>query len=106
MIHFPKKWLWSELRESWRFPAARYLDSMLAQVHQYHDIKISMADTKSTPVMVRLSPEQIRQIDEWRRLQSDLPTRPEAVRRLAEIGLTMEAKTKKRGTTRGRRKVD
>ena len=35
----------------------------------------------------RLSDEFIAAIDEWRRKQSDLPTRSEAIRRLVEIGL-------------------
>ncbi|MHC2619419.1 hypothetical protein ACVIW2_001451 [Bradyrhizobium huanghuaihaiense] len=35
----------------------------------------------------RWSPEAIAAIDDWRRNQSDLPGRPEAIRRLVEIGL-------------------
>lgn len=37
--------------------------------------------------MVRVQPELAKQIDDWRRRQADLPGRPEAIRRLAEIGL-------------------
>jgi hypothetical protein len=29
----------------------------------------------------------IKAIDDWRRTQSDLPNRPEAIRRLVELGL-------------------
>ena len=54
---------------------------------QYQNIKVSMADSKTTPVMVRFPREQLDLIDAWRRLQADLPTRPEAVRRLTEKGL-------------------
>lgn len=36
---------------------------------------------------VRLHPPDIEAIDEWRRTQSDLPSRPEAIRRLVELGL-------------------
>lgn len=46
-----------------------------------------MAKDISTPVMVRLSPDQIKSLDDWRRKQEDLPGRPEAIRRLVEIGL-------------------
>ena len=46
---------------------------------------------------MRLELEMIELIDDWRRRQSDLPTRAEAMRRLVERGLS--AKTKpRRGT--------
>jgi hypothetical protein len=35
----------------------------------------------------RWSTEAIREIDDWRRKQDDLPNRPEAIRRLVELGL-------------------
>lgn len=41
-----------------------------------------MADEKSTPVLVRLPAEMVVQLDDWRRVQPDIPSRPEAVRRL------------------------
>jgi len=37
--------------------------------------------------MVRLSADLAKAIDDWRRKQEDLPGRPEAIRRLAEIAL-------------------
>ncbi len=46
-----------------------------------------MTDDASIPVMVRLSPEQAKALDDWRRVQEDLPGRPEAIRRLVELGL-------------------
>lgn len=46
---------------------------------------------QSTPVMVRLSPEQLRTLDSWRRDQKDLPGRPEALRRLMESALADSA---------------
>ena len=58
--------------------------------HQHHDIKditISMPDNKSTPLLVRIPAPLLAKIDQWRRLQDDPPSRPEAVRRLAEAGL-------------------
>jgi metal-responsive CopG/Arc/MetJ family transcriptional regulator len=36
---------------------------------------------------VRVDEEFLKRIDEWRRKQDDMPTRPEAIRRLVEIGL-------------------
>jgi hypothetical protein len=36
----------------------------------------------------RWSPEIVDHVDAWRRQQSDLPGRPEAIRRLVEIGLS------------------
>lgn len=40
-----------------------------------------------TLVGTRFQPTLLVAIDEWRKQQSDLPTRPEAVRRLIDIGL-------------------
>lgn len=39
------------------------------------------------PVMVRVQPDMAKALDDWRRKQDDLPGRPEAIRRLVEIGL-------------------
>jgi hypothetical protein len=33
----------------------------------------------------------LKQVDEWRRKQDDVPTRPEAIRRLAEVALKIKA---------------
>jgi hypothetical protein len=38
-------------------------------------------------VNVRIERDALARIDAWRRGQSDLPTRPEAIRRLVEAGL-------------------
>jgi hypothetical protein len=38
------------------------------------------ADTE--PVMIRMSPQLIQAVDDRRRLEPDLPTRPEMIRRL------------------------
>jgi hypothetical protein len=37
--------------------------------------------------MVRVQPEMAKLLDDWRRKQEDLPGRPEAIRRLVELGL-------------------
>jgi metal-responsive CopG/Arc/MetJ family transcriptional regulator len=38
-------------------------------------------------VSTRIQPEMLKRLDEWRREQPDLPSRPEALRRLAEQAL-------------------
>jgi hypothetical protein len=39
-------------------------------------------------VSTRLQPELLKRLDDWRREQPDLPSRPEALRRLAERALS------------------
>lgn len=51
-----------------------------------------MPREKSTPALVRLSPDLMARIDAWRRQQTDLPTRPEAIRRLVESALAAPPK--------------
>jgi hypothetical protein len=50
-----------------------------------------MQNQKPIAVMARLTRAQAEAIDAWRRLQPDIPTRPEAIRRLAEIALASES---------------
>jgi Arc/MetJ-type ribon-helix-helix transcriptional regulator len=45
-------------------------------------------------VSIRLPLSWIDQIDDWRRKQKDLPTRPEAVRRMIELILDNHGKSK------------
>lgn len=40
-----------------------------------------------TFIGLRLQPEILKSVDSWRRLQDDLPGRPEAIRRLVEQAL-------------------
>jgi hypothetical protein len=56
----------------------------------YHDIMIQYTSKPArkprvtdTPVLVRLQPDQLKAIDTWRREQDTLPSRAEAIRRLA-----------------------
>jgi len=44
------------------------------------------------PVNVRLPRDSITALDDWRRQQPDLPTRPEAVRRLIDEALRVNTK--------------
>ena len=50
---------------------------------------------ESKAINVRMAVDAIKSLDAWRRQQDDLPGRPEAIRRLVEIGL--EATSKKGG---------
>jgi hypothetical protein len=52
-----------------------------------------MADElKDLRIPVMMAATEVAAIDEWRRKQSDLPSRSEAIRRLVDLGL--KAKTK------------
>ena len=46
----------------------------------------------ATPIMVRLPPSQVAALDDWRRNESDLPTRPEAIRRILAQALAAKGK--------------
>lgn len=48
---------------------------------------------KGEPQLVRMQPDQINAVDRWRASQEDDPSRPEAIRRLVDVGL--KAKTPK-----------
>ena len=43
-------------------------------------------------VGVRVQPDIAKRLDDWRRKQDDLPGRPEAIRRLVELGLKAKAR--------------
>ena len=49
------------------------------------------APTTGTLVGTRFQANLLNAIDVWRKEQADLPTRPEAVRRLLELGMTRGA---------------
>lgn len=46
-----------------------------------------MDEKKDHAFQMRVSTEFLRTIDDWRRVQPDLPSRAEAIRRLIELGL-------------------
>jgi metal-responsive CopG/Arc/MetJ family transcriptional regulator len=43
--------------------------------------------TEYPQIGVRVDEEFLKQLDAWRRKQEDVPTRPEAIRRLVELAL-------------------
>ncbi len=49
-------------------------------------------EVDSEAVHVRLDRASLIALDDWRREQTDLPGRPEAIRRLIEIGLAAKKK--------------
>jgi hypothetical protein len=48
--------------------------------------------TDATPIMVRVLPDQLSYIDAWIASKADEPSRPEAIRRLVELGLKAKNK--------------
>src|ERR1700740_1940671 len=74
-------------------------DTMIANNIQELKSMVSTEKSKSpsktgTPVMVRLQPIPLAKLDTWRRTQDDLPSRPEAIRRILEQALEASAKKK------------
>ncbi|MGY4333294.1 hypothetical protein ACVWWG_007711 [Bradyrhizobium sp. LB7.2] len=51
---------------------------------------------KGVPVMVRLQPDDLAAVDDWIAKQDDALTRPEAIRRLVEIGLSTDKEKRKK----------
>jgi hypothetical protein len=60
---------------------------MVKATHDTMEPRKSRPKVTGDPVMVRVQPDMAKQLDDWRRKQDDLPGRPEAIRRLVEIGL-------------------
>lgn len=58
------------------------------------------ATTIGTLVGTRFQAALLEAIDSWRKEQEDLPTRPEAVRRLVELGMTHDVKPSMSGPRR------
>lgn len=46
-----------------------------------------MTDDQTERFQMRVSPDFLAKIDDWRRQQPDLPNRSEAIRRLVELAL-------------------
>jgi hypothetical protein len=51
--------------------------------------------TVGRPFQMRASDEFWREVDDWRRLQPDMPNRAEAIRRLVAIGLKADPPTQR-----------
>jgi hypothetical protein len=57
----------------------------------------SVAEPKDQRIPIMMSRSEVEAIDQWRREQSDLPARAEAIRRLVNHSLTKPAKRKSAG---------
>ncbi len=56
--------------------------------------KLGRPVTDTEPVMVRMTPEMIKALDEQRRIEEDLPSRPELIRRIVAEWLERRNPTK------------
>jgi hypothetical protein len=54
--------------------------------------RLRRSPEKGTLIGVRVQPDDLAAVDAWRDKQEDQPSRPEAIRRLVEIGLRGKAK--------------
>jgi len=67
---------------------------MKSTINNIKKSKRGRPPVESEAVTVRVSVEALQILDDWRRKQDDLPGRPEAIRRLVELGLTVKMKPK------------
>lgn len=51
------------------------------------------AKATGTPILVRVQPANLSLLDQWRKEQDDLPSRPEAIRRLVDEALALHKKS-------------
>jgi hypothetical protein len=65
---------------------------MKSTINNIKKTKRGRPPVESEAVTVRIAVEALRTLDDWRRKQEDLPGRPEAIRRLFELGLKVKTK--------------
>ncbi|OAF06679.1 hypothetical protein AYJ54_19345 [Bradyrhizobium centrolobii] len=63
---------------------------MIKATHVNTKARKTRATETGDLVGVRIQNDLAKQIDDWRRQENDLPGRPEAIRRLVEIGLKVK----------------
>ena len=56
----------------------------------YQNPSLALEKRVDDLVGVRVQPDMAKALDDWRRKQDDLPGRPEAIRRLVELGLKVK----------------
>jgi hypothetical protein len=61
---------------------------MTSTINNIKKSKRGRPTIESEAVTVRMAVDVLKTLDDWRRKQADLPGRPEAIRRLVEIGLS------------------
>lgn len=67
------------------------LSMPLVHVAQYMYVRRMADEKKDQRIPIMMTASEVGRVDEWRRNQPDLPSRAEAIRRLIEIGLDMNA---------------
>lgn len=60
---------------------------MTSRINNIKNSKRGRPSVDSEAITVRMATDALQALDNWRRKQEDLPGRPEAIRRLVEIGL-------------------
>jgi hypothetical protein len=63
---------------------------MTSKINSAKKSKRGRPAVDSEAVNVRMASEALKSIDDWRRKQEDMPGRPEAIRRLVELGLQVK----------------
>jgi hypothetical protein len=74
----------------YRLASGLFSVNMISVMSSISDNKKSRGRPKTgigTLVGVRLEAQALKSLDDWRRKQDDLPGRPEAIRRLVDLGL-------------------
>ena len=65
---------------------------MKSTISNVKKLKRGRPPVDSEAITVRMPMNALQKLDDWRRGESDLPGRPEAIRRLVELGLKAKAK--------------
>jgi hypothetical protein len=60
---------------------------MTSRIYNIKKSKRGRPPVESEAITVRMTATALHELDEWRRKQEDIPGRPEALRRLAQIAL-------------------
>ena len=68
----------------------RYVASMSRVSDAKKQKKLGRPPVDGEAVNVRLERRKLAELDDWRREQPDLPNRPEAMRRLMALGMTVK----------------
>ncbi len=65
---------------------------MSSRINNIKKSKRGRPPVDSEAVTVRITVDALQNLDDWRRKQEDMPGRPEAIRRLVELGLKAKGK--------------
>ena len=65
---------------------------MPSRINNIKNAKRGRPPVDSEAITVRMAVDALQNVDDWRRKQADLPGRPEAIRRLVELGLKAKGK--------------